>query len=215
MKLNELRDNPGARKSRMRVGRGIGSGKGKTAGRGVQGPEGAHRRRASTASRAARCRSTAACRSAASTTASARSYAVVNLGALQTGDRRQASSTPASRSTRRRCRPPAWCDRRQRDGVRLLGQGRDQGQDRPSKVAGASASAVAAVEKAGGNGRSCRRPSRRGCAEAACRQVATACCGGRRPAAGAVAREEVTHGIRRRTARRQPQLRRPSPRRPS
>ena len=37
MKLNELRDNPGARKSRMRVGRGIGSGKGKTAGRGVKG----------------------------------------------------------------------------------------------------------------------------------------------------------------------------------
>ncbi|NBC31659.1 MAG: 50S ribosomal protein L15 [Alphaproteobacteria bacterium] len=37
MKLNELRDNPGARKRRMRVGRGIGSGKGKTAGRGVKG----------------------------------------------------------------------------------------------------------------------------------------------------------------------------------
>jgi large subunit ribosomal protein L15 len=37
MKLNELRDNPGARKSRMRVGRGTSSGKGKTAGRGVKG----------------------------------------------------------------------------------------------------------------------------------------------------------------------------------
>jgi large subunit ribosomal protein L15 len=37
MKLNELRDNPGARKGRMRVGRGIGSGKGKTAGRGQKG----------------------------------------------------------------------------------------------------------------------------------------------------------------------------------
>jgi large subunit ribosomal protein L15 len=37
MKLNDLRDNPGARKSRMRVGRGIGSGKGKTAGRGQKG----------------------------------------------------------------------------------------------------------------------------------------------------------------------------------
>ncbi|MEL0253209.1 MAG: 50S ribosomal protein L15, partial [Novosphingobium sp.] len=34
MKLNELNDNYGARKGRMRVGRGIGSGKGKTAGRG-------------------------------------------------------------------------------------------------------------------------------------------------------------------------------------
>jgi large subunit ribosomal protein L15 len=37
MKLNELRDNPGARKSRVRVGRGIGSGVGKTAGRGQKG----------------------------------------------------------------------------------------------------------------------------------------------------------------------------------
>jgi large subunit ribosomal protein L15 len=37
MKLNDLRDNPGARKSRVRVGRGIGSGLGKTAGRGQKG----------------------------------------------------------------------------------------------------------------------------------------------------------------------------------
>ncbi|MEQ8936999.1 MAG: 50S ribosomal protein L15, partial [Amphiplicatus sp.] len=37
MKLNEISDNEGARKRRMRVGRGIGSGKGKTAGRGVKG----------------------------------------------------------------------------------------------------------------------------------------------------------------------------------
>lgn len=37
MKLNELRDNEGATKSRIRVGHGIGSGKGKTGGRGVKG----------------------------------------------------------------------------------------------------------------------------------------------------------------------------------
>ncbi|HVZ54021.1 MAG TPA: 50S ribosomal protein L15, partial [Pseudolabrys sp.] len=37
MKLNELADRPGATKDRMRVGRGIGSGKGKTGGRGVKG----------------------------------------------------------------------------------------------------------------------------------------------------------------------------------
>lgn len=37
MKLNQLKDNPGARKSAMIVGRGIGSGKGKTSGRGVKG----------------------------------------------------------------------------------------------------------------------------------------------------------------------------------
>lgn len=37
MRLNEISDNPGARKRRMRIGRGIGSGKGKTGGRGVKG----------------------------------------------------------------------------------------------------------------------------------------------------------------------------------
>ena len=37
MKLNEIRDNEGAHKKRMRVGRGPGSGKGKTAGRGIKG----------------------------------------------------------------------------------------------------------------------------------------------------------------------------------
>ena len=37
MKLNEINDNPGAHKERIRVGRGIGSGKGKTGGRGVKG----------------------------------------------------------------------------------------------------------------------------------------------------------------------------------
>ncbi|MEL6226994.1 MAG: 50S ribosomal protein L15 [Pseudomonadota bacterium] len=37
MRLNELRDNPGAHKKKVRVGRGLGSGVGKTAGRGVKG----------------------------------------------------------------------------------------------------------------------------------------------------------------------------------
>ena len=37
MKLTDIRGNPGATKERMRVGRGIGSGKGKTGGRGVKG----------------------------------------------------------------------------------------------------------------------------------------------------------------------------------
>lgn len=37
MKLNDLRENPGATKARKRIGRGIGSGTGKTGGRGVKG----------------------------------------------------------------------------------------------------------------------------------------------------------------------------------
>ena len=37
MKLNEIADNPGAKHTKKRVGRGIGSGLGKTAGRGGKG----------------------------------------------------------------------------------------------------------------------------------------------------------------------------------
>ena len=37
MRLNELKDNPGSRKLRVRIGRGIGSGIGKTSGRGGKG----------------------------------------------------------------------------------------------------------------------------------------------------------------------------------
>jgi large subunit ribosomal protein L15 len=37
MRLNELRDNPGATQTKKRIGRGPGSGKGKTAGRGLKG----------------------------------------------------------------------------------------------------------------------------------------------------------------------------------
>ena len=66
MKLNEIRDNEGSTKNRMRVGRGIGSGKGKTGGRGVKdrSPVPACPSRAS---KAVRCRCTVVCRSAAST----------------------------------------------------------------------------------------------------------------------------------------------------
>ena len=44
MKLNEIKDNEGARKSRKRVARGIGSGSGKTAGKGQKGQKGAQQR---------------------------------------------------------------------------------------------------------------------------------------------------------------------------
>jgi large subunit ribosomal protein L15 len=64
MKLNEIRDNSGARKVRIRVGRGIGSGKGKTGGRGQKG----QKARSGVAIKGFTC----ACRSAGSTTRSAR-----------------------------------------------------------------------------------------------------------------------------------------------
>lgn len=71
IKLNDLRDNNGARKGRMRVGRGIGSGKGKTAGRGQKGQK-ARSGVAINGFEGSRCRSTCASRSAASTASSAR-----------------------------------------------------------------------------------------------------------------------------------------------
>ena len=107
MKLNELKDNQGARKSRMRVGRGIGSGKGKTAGRGQKGQtsrsgvsifgfEGGqmplHMRLPKRGFN----------------NIFAKDYAEVNLGAIQKLIDARASSTPRARSTMRRSRPPAW-----------------------------------------------------------------------------------------------------------
>ncbi len=67
MRLDELHDNAGATKKRMRIGRGIGSGKGKTGGRGVKGQKAAPAS-PSRASKAARCRCIVACPSAASPT---------------------------------------------------------------------------------------------------------------------------------------------------
>ncbi|WP_029009718.1 50S ribosomal protein L15 [Azospirillum halopraeferens] len=147
-KLNELRDNPGARKSRMRVGRGIGSGKGKTGGRGVKGQtsrtgvaingfEGGqmplHRRLPKRGF----------------TNIFAKEYSVVNLGLVQKAidagklDAAQAIDLAALQAA-------GLVGKAGKDGVRLLGRG--ELTSRASfTVAGASKSAIAAVEKAGGS----------------------------------------------------------------
>lgn len=146
MKLNELRDNPGARKRRMRVGRGIGSGKGKTAGRGqkgytsrsgsaVKGFEGGQmpihmrlpKRGFNKHNRA--------------------DYAWLNLGRLQkaidAGKIKKGAQLDAAALI------AAGLIRREKDGIRLLAKG--ELKDKISlTVAGASKAAVAAVEKAGG-----------------------------------------------------------------
>jgi large subunit ribosomal protein L15 len=72
MKLNEIADRPGSRKGRMRIGRGIGSGKGKTGGRGGKGQTARSGVRIK-GSKVARCRCTGGCRSAASTSLSSSS----------------------------------------------------------------------------------------------------------------------------------------------
>lgn len=147
MKLNEITDNPGARKDRVRVGRGIGSGLGKTAGRGqkgqksrsgvaIKGFEGGQmplhmrlpKRGFNKPNRV--------------------EYSEINIGALQRAvdagrlDAGSAVDTAALVASGLLTHP--------RDGVRLLGKGAISVALNLT-VAGASAAAKAAVEAAGGS----------------------------------------------------------------
>jgi large subunit ribosomal protein L15 len=147
MKLNELHDNPGARKARMRVGRGIGSGKGKTGGRGVKGQtsrsgvsingfEGGqmplHRR----------------IPKRGFTNHMRMDYVVVNLGEIQKAI--DAKKLDAGAVIDAAALVASGLLRRSRDGVRLLAKGDFAAKALRFSVIGASAAAVAAVEKAGG-----------------------------------------------------------------
>lgn len=146
MRLNQISDNPGAHKMRMRVGRGIGSGKGKTSGRGVKGQkartgvavkgfEGGqmplHRRLPKRGFK----------------NVLAARYVEVNLGKLQAAI--DAGKLDAKQTIDAAALKAAGVIRRARDGVRLLAKG-DLKAAVTVDVAGASAAAVAAVEKAGG-----------------------------------------------------------------
>jgi large subunit ribosomal protein L15 len=146
MKLNEIRDNAGATKNRMRVGRGIGSGKGKTSGRGVKGQtsrtgvaikgfEGGqmplHRRLPKRGF----------------TNIFAKDYAVANLGKVQQAI--ESGKLDASQPITGEIRVAAGVAQNSRDGVRLLGKGALTSKA-SFVVAGASASAIAAVEALGG-----------------------------------------------------------------
>ena len=146
MKLNELNDNAGARKGRMRVGRGIGSGKGKTAGRGQKG---------------AKARSGVAINGFEGgqmplhmrlpkrgfNNVFAKDYAIVNLGAVQKAV--DAGKLDASATVDQAVLKAAGLVRGGKDVVRLLGKGEISAKLTFS-VAGASKGAVEAVEKAGG-----------------------------------------------------------------
>ncbi len=148
MKLNEIRDNDGARKGRMRVGRGIGSGKGKTAGRGQKG---------------AKARSGVAVngfeggqmplhmripKRGFSNKAFAKDYAEVNLGLVQKAI--DAGKLDAKAVIDQAALRAAGLARGGKDGVRLLAKGEFSAKA-TFKVAGVSAGARAAVEKAGGS----------------------------------------------------------------
>ncbi len=147
MELHDLSGRPGARKTRKRIGRGIGSGMGKTGGRGgkgqtarsgvrIKGFEGGqmplHRRLPKRGFK---------------NTKFARKLNEINLGRIQAAI--DAGTLDAAAKIDAAALIKAGLLRRAKDGVRLLGAGEIK-----AKVAlavfGASKSAVAAVEKAGG-----------------------------------------------------------------
>jgi large subunit ribosomal protein L15 len=146
IKLNELRDNPGARKARMRVGRGIGSGKGKTSGRGVKG----QKARTGVSIKGFEGGQMPLYRRLPKrgfNNPSAQDFVEINLDRLQKAI--DAGKLDAKATINGEALVKAGIISRVKDGVRLLGRGAITAKV-TIEVAGASASAKAAVEKAGG-----------------------------------------------------------------
>ena len=146
MKLNEIADNEGARKGRMRVGRGIGSGKGKTSGRGVKG----QKARTGVAIKGFEGGQMPLHRRIPKRgflPPHQKLWRLVNLGRLQKAI--DENKLDAGKPIDAAAMQAAGLFKRAGDGVRLLGKGEIKTKIE-IKVAGASASAIAAVEKAGG-----------------------------------------------------------------
>jgi large subunit ribosomal protein L15 len=147
MKLNELTDNQGARHRRIRVGRGIGSGKGKTGGRGQKGQK--SREGVSIAGfEGGQMPLHMRLPKRGFNNIFAKDYAEVNLGAIQKAV--DAGKLAAGATIDHAALKAAGLARGGKDGVRLLGKG-DFSAKLSFVVAGASKGAVAAVEKAGGS----------------------------------------------------------------
>ncbi len=146
MRLNDLRDNAGAHKGRTRVGRGIGSGKGKTCGSGMKG----QKSRSGVAIKGFEGGQMPLHRRLPKrgfNNIFRKQFATVNLGRLQKAiDDKKIDSKKAITAT---TLEEAGVVGRVRDGVRLLGNGELTAKIE-IEVSGASKSAVAAVEKAGG-----------------------------------------------------------------
>ena len=146
MKLNELRDNDGARKSKIRVGRGIGSGKGKTGGRGQKGQK--SREGVSIAGfEGGQMPLHMRLPKRGFNNIFAKDYAEVNLGAIQKAV--DAGKIEVGAALDHAALKLAGLARGGKDGVRLLGKG-ELTAKLTFTVAGASKGAIEAVEKAGG-----------------------------------------------------------------
>ncbi|MFD1696918.1 50S ribosomal protein L15 [Roseibium aestuarii] len=146
MKLNELHDNEGAVKSRTRVGRGIGSGKGKTGGRGVKG----QKSRSGVAIKGFEGGQMPLHRRLPKrgfTNIFAKDYNTVSLARVQTAI--DAGKLNASETVTVEALKAAGVVKRVKDGVRLVADG-ELKVAVSFEIAGASKTAVEAVEKAGG-----------------------------------------------------------------
>ena len=147
MKLSEIADNAGSRKKRMRVGRGIGSGKGKTSGRGGKGQ---------TARSGVRIKGFEGGQMPLHRRLPKRGfnnvfrveYSEVNLDRIQQAI--DAKQLDAGAVINAEALVKAGVLKRAKTGVRLLGRGEIKAKINV-EVHGASKSAVAAVEKAGGS----------------------------------------------------------------
>ena len=146
MKLNELRDNPGAAKKQKRVARGPGSGKGKTAGRGIKGQK-SRSGVALNAYEGGQMPLYMRLPKRGFTKPNRKAYAVINLDVLQKFV--DAGKIDASAEITEATLVASGLVRRRLDGVRLLGKGAVTGK-LALTITGASKSAVEAIEKAGG-----------------------------------------------------------------
>ena len=147
MKLHELRDNEGATKKRMRVGRGPGSGKGKTAGRGIKGQK-SRSGVAINGYEGGQMPLYQRLPKRGFNKPNRKKYAVVNLGIIQKFV--DAKKLDAKKEITEDVLLEAGVIRRKLDGVRVLAKGEVTAKIKLS-VTGASQAAVAAVEKAGGS----------------------------------------------------------------
>lgn len=146
MKLNQLADNPGSTKKLMRVGRGVGSGKGKTGGRGVKGQK-SRRGVSINGFEGGQMPVHMRMPKRGFSPLTLKRTAWINLGGLQKAidDKRLDAKSEITEDVL----VASGVIRRKKDGVRLLARGELKAKVNIT-VSGASAAAIAAVEKAGG-----------------------------------------------------------------
>ncbi len=146
MKLNEIRDNPGARRRKIRISRGIGSGKGKTGGRGGKGQT-ARTGVSINGFEGGQMPLFRRLPKRGFTNIFSLKFVEVNLGPLQKAI--DAGKIDPKKPINGEALVAAGLIRRIHDGVRLLGKGEIKSKVN-LEVSGASKSSIAAVEKAGG-----------------------------------------------------------------